>query len=228
MAKFFPNLCVFQELDSARKIGSVELSDGLYLLKDDSPLRRQAQNAICMPVISQSDLNSFDNKVMLWHYRLGHPNFMYLEKLFPSLFINKKSKFFNCEIYQYSKHTRSSYPNVSYKPSHPFALIHSDVWGPSRVKNITGTRWFVSFIDDYTRLTWIFLMKEKSEVSQIFQNFNSMIQTQFQTKIEVLKTDNAKEYFKSILGSYLLSHGIVHVSSYVDTPQQNSVAERKK
>ena len=70
-------------------------------------------------------------------------------------------------------------------------------------------------------------MKEKSEVGQIFQNFNSMIQTQFQIKIQVLKTNNAKEYFKSVLGSYLMRQGIVHLSSCVDTPQQNGIAERK-
>ena len=70
-------------------------------------------------------------------------------------------------------------------------------------------------------------MKEKSEAGQIFKNFNTMIQTQFQTKIKVLKTDNAKEYFTSILGDYLLSQGIVHQSSCIDTLQQNGVAERK-
>ena len=54
-----------------------------------------------------------------------------------------------------------------------------------------------------------------------------MIQTQFQAKIQILKTDNALEYFKSTLGSYLLDHGIIHISSCVHTPQQNGVAERK-
>ena len=163
VAKFFPNLCVFQDLDSGRKIGSAKMCSGLYLLKDDTPLRRQAQNAICVSPKGQSALNSCVNKdseIMLWHYRLGHPNFMYLEKLFPSLFINKNSKSFGCEICQFSKHTRSSYASISYKPSRPFVMIHSDVWGPSRVKNITGTRWFVSFVDDHTRLTWLFLMKK--------------------------------------------------------------------
>ena len=124
-----------------------------------------------------------DSEVMLWHYRLGHPNFLYLEKLFPHLFINKKSKFFNCEICQLAKHTRSIYPSVPYCPSKPFALIHSDIWGPARIKNINGARWFVTFVDDHTRLTWVFLMKEKSEVDRIFQALNSMIQTQFSTKI---------------------------------------------
>lgn len=101
------------------------------------------------------------------------------------------------------------------------------MWDSSRIKNVSGARWFLSFVDDHTRLTWVFLMKNKSEVSQIFQNFNTMIQTQFNTKIQVLKTDNAKEYFKDSLSSYLLHQSILHISSCVDTPQQNGVAERK-
>ena len=70
-------------------------------------------------------------------------------------------------------------------------------------------------------------MKEKFEVGTLFQHFNSMKQTQFQTKIQVLKNDNVKEYFNIVLGKYLLNHGIIHISSCVDTPQQNGVAERK-
>lgn len=54
-----------------------------------------------------------------------------------------------------------------------------------------------------------------------------MIQTQFQTNIQVLRTDNARDFFNSVLGSYLQSNGIIHQSSCVDTPQQNGVAERK-
>ena len=70
-------------------------------------------------------------------------------------------------------------------------------------------------------------MKEKYEVSQIFKNFNKMIQTHFETKIKILRTDNGGEFFNSILGKYLLSEGITHQSSCSDTPQQNGVAERK-
>ena len=148
-----------------RKIGSVEMCFGLYLLK-----RANSPKASCSSFTSQSSLSCFnkDSDVMLWHYRLGHPNFMYLEKLFPSLFINKSPKLFNCEICQLAKHSRSTYSPLSYKPFKPFSMIHSDVWGPSKTKNITGTRWFVSLIDDHTRLTWVFLMKEKSESISIF------------------------------------------------------------
>lgn len=164
---------------------------------------------------------------MLWHFRLGHPNFMYLAKLFPELFINKKPQFYQCEICQFAKHTRNVYPTVGYKPSKPFSLIHSDIWGPSKVKNLNDARWFITFIDDHTRMTWTYLMKEKSETSRIFQSFYNLILTQFHSKIQVLKTDNARDYFNTHLGHYLVEKGIVHTSSCVDTPQQNGVAERK-
>ena len=100
--------------------------------------------------------------------------------------------------------------------------------GPSRVETNTGARWFITFIDDHTRVCWIYLMKKKSEAFNIFQTFHTMIKTQFQTTIRILRTDNGREYFSQILGDYLQSAGIIHQSSCVDTPQQNGVAERKK
>ncbi|PKA63925.1 Retrovirus-related Pol polyprotein from transposon TNT 1-94 [Apostasia shenzhenica] len=229
VTKFYSNLCDFQAVDSGKVIGSAEMHGGLYLLKENNLLGRQVHPSSCVSVnlISNSVSVPVESQVMLWHCRLGHPNFAYIEKLFPHLFINKKSNFYQCEVCQLAKHTRQVYSNLQYKPSHPFSVIHSDIWGPSRKKNINGARWFVSFIDDHTRTTWTFLMKEKSETATIFQSFHSMISTQFQSKIQVLKTDNAKEYFNSTLGPYLSKHGIIHISSCVDTPQQNGVAERK-
>lgn len=126
-----------------------------------------------------------------------------------------------------SKHTRHSFTPQAYKPSQPFSLIHSDIWGPSNVTNITGSRWFLLFVDDHTRLSWIFLMKDKSETSHIFKNFHTIIQTQFSTKIQILRSDRARDFFNSVLGNFLTSQGIIHQSSCVDTLQQNGVSERK-
>ncbi|RVW46154.1 Retrovirus-related Pol polyprotein from transposon RE1 [Vitis vinifera] len=234
VTKFYPNLCVFQDLKSGKMIGSAELCSGLYLLSCGQ-FSNQVSQASC--VQSQSMSESFnsvsnskvnkDSEIIMLHYRLGHPSFVYLAKLFPRLFINKNPASYHCEICQFAKHTRTVYPQIPYKPSTVFSLVHSDVWGPSRIKNISGTRWFVTFVDDHTRVTWVFLMKEKSEVGHIFQTFNRMVQNQFNSKIQVLKSDNAKEYFTSSLSTYLQNHGIIHISSCVDTPQQNGVAERK-
>lgn len=149
-----------------------------------------------------------------------HPNFVYLEKLFPYLFNNKDSKDLHCDICQISKHTRSTFKSQHYNLSHPFSLIHSYIWGPSNVKNITETQWFLLFVDDHTHLSCVFLMKDKTETSHIFKQFHSMIETQFSTKIKVLRTDRARDYFNFVLGDYLVTHGILHQSSCVDTPQQ--------
>lgn len=70
-------------------------------------------------------------------------------------------------------------------------------------------------------------MKDKSEVGRIFECFHTMVQTQFQSKIRVLKSDNGREYYNSALSSYFQQQGIIHQTSCVDTPQQNEVAERK-
>ena len=70
-------------------------------------------------------------------------------------------------------------------------------------------------------------MNEKLEVGQIFKKFYNMIQTQFHDKIQVLKSDNERDYFNSIIGEFLLKEGIVHQSSCIDTSQQNNIAERK-
>ena len=217
-------------MKSGKTIDNAELCARLYLLKvNNSPTTSECGN---LGVKSHCQFSSFEsvdhsNKVcsiMMWHYRLGHPNFSYFERLFPSLFINKKEKLFQCDVCQLSKHTRIHYTP---RPSQPFSLIHADIWGPSRFENITRARWFLLLVDDHTRLSWTFLMKNKSETSQIFQTFHKMIQNQFQTNIQVFKTDNARDFFNSILGSYLQSHGIVHQGSCVDTPQQIGVAEHE-
>ena len=108
-----------------------------------------------------------------------------------------------------------------------FSINHSDIWGPSKVNNITGPRWFIIFIDDHTRLCWVFQLKEKFVIESNFQFFHQMIKTQFQTHIQILHTDKGREYFNSILGTYLKNNGIVHQSTCVETPQQNGIAERK-
>lgn len=69
-------------------------------------------------------------------------------------------------------------------------------------------------------------MKDKYETTQNFKNFYSMIQTQFDTKIKIFRTDNGREYFNHVLGSFLAEKGILYQSSCIVTPQQNGIAER--
>ena len=131
--QFLPSHCEFQEVTSGNRIGSAKELGGLYYFEDDNFENKQAFTASC----ASSSLFR-KNEIMLWHFRLGHPNFQYLKHLFPSLFRNKDV--FQCEICQLAKHQHSSYLPQSYKPSTPFTMIHSDIWGPSRIQSLTGKK----------------------------------------------------------------------------------------
>ncbi|XP_075475765.1 uncharacterized protein LOC142511512 [Primulina tabacum] len=128
---FSTDSCVFQDLESGRTIGNAKCCAGLYLFTMKPPVE-SSSNA---PDHHTSAVQSIrNNEFLLWHYRLGHPNFLYLKKLFPSLVNNKTSHSPYCDVCQFSKHTRTSFTPHTYTPSKPFSLIHSDIWGPSRIK----------------------------------------------------------------------------------------------
>ena len=80
--------------------------------------------------------------------------------------------------------------------------MHSDVWGSSKVNTLSGKKWFVTFIDDHTRVCWVYLLEKKSEVEQRFKDFFHMVENQFQTKIGILRIDNGTEYFNKYLRTF--------------------------
>ena len=222
-AYFLPDSCVFQELTTGRTIGNAEEHDGLYFLEDGSATNKIGQKASCLQIFSFPD----NKEVYLQHFRLGHPSFSYLKKLYPNLFINKDLSSFHCEICALAKHHKSNYPSRIYTPTSPFTLIHSDIWGPSRVSTSNEKRWFMTIIDDHTRISWVYLLKEKSEVETIFKFFFNMVQTQYNAQIKMLRSDNGREYFSKSLQNFFAEKGVIHQSSCIDTPAQNGIAERK-
>lgn len=74
-----------------------------------------------------------------------------------------------------AKSHRVPYPVSFKKCEKPFMIIHSDVWGPSPITVSSGIRWFVIFVDDCTRMTWLYLIKNKSEVFAVFRSFHNLI-----------------------------------------------------
>jgi len=131
---------------------------------------------------------------LLWHRRLGHLLFGYLQHVFPNLFLGLSNLDIKCETCILAKSHRVTYPLSMNKSDIPFALIHSDVWGPSPKSTMSGFCWFVIFVDDCTRMTWIYLLKHKKEVFHVFKSFHTMIQTQFAAKLQTLRLDNGGEY----------------------------------
>ena len=194
---FYHNRCLFQEQNTRRMIGHAKEVNGLYYLEESSG-EVSALNSSPLSFISES-IKTNKNQIWLHHLRLGHPSFRVLKIMFPSLFKGLTVEKFHCDVCELAKHKRTSFPVSNKRTSAPFTLIHSDVWGPSTISNISGARWFVSFIDDCTRVSWIFLLKQKSDVRSVFPTFYNMIKTQFRAEIKRFRSDNAKDYFNQFL-----------------------------
>jgi len=157
--------------------------------------------------------------------QLGHPSLAKMQQLVPSL---SKLSNLSCESCHLGKQSRnSSSISVSQRASSPFTLVHSDIWEPSCVKSNLGFQYFVTFIDDFSRCTWLFLMKNRSGLFSIFQYFFNEIKNQFGVSIRILCSDNAREYLSHSFNTFMKSHDILHQTSCAYTPQQNKVAEHK-
>ncbi|RVX19942.1 Retrovirus-related Pol polyprotein from transposon TNT 1-94 [Vitis vinifera] len=206
---FSDKFVTLQDRSTGKTIGIGRESQGLYHLTSDSSA------AVCI---------STDAPLLIYN-RLGHPSLSKFQKMVPR-FSTLSS--LPCESCQLGKHTRVSFPKrLNNRAKSPFELVHTDVWGPCRTASTLGFQYFVTFIDDYSRCTWLFLMKNRVELFSIFQKFYAVIQTQFNISIRVLRSDNAREYFSTPFTSFMSHHGILHQSSCAHTPQQNGVAERK-
>jgi hypothetical protein len=148
--------CLLQNLSSKKIFGKGYEHDGLYYFGDSPP----ATSGLQASILPSSSSYVFSFKTLtLWHARLGHANFQYLCLLFPSFIKACKNHKFQCEVYELSKHTRTSYIPRMYRPSSVFDLIHFDVWGASLVMAFSGYCYYVTFIDDHSRCTWVYLLK---------------------------------------------------------------------
>jgi len=74
-----------------------------------------------------------------------------MSRSYPSLFNACPRESLICDACEFAKHTRVPYPILGLRSNKPFDVIHSDVWGPCEVHSISGHRWFVTFIDGYTK-----------------------------------------------------------------------------
>jgi hypothetical protein len=106
-------------------------------------------------------------------------------------------------------------------------LIHCDIWGPSPVKSNLGFAYYVLFVDDYSRFTWLYPMKLKYEFFNIFLRFQKFVENQHSTRIKIFQSDCGAEFTSNCFQAQLHTSGIHHQLSCPHTPAQNGRAERK-
>jgi transposase InsO family protein len=105
-------------------------------------------------------------------------------------------------------------------------LVHSDVCGPLSVPSLGGFIYYVSFIDDFSRKTWIYFLRKKVEVFEKFKEFKSLVENQTDKKIKVLRTDNGGEFCGKEFDWFYKKCGIACQNTTPYTPQQNRFVER--
>ena len=163
----------------------------------------------------------------LWHHRLGHPASSVVQRVLHHHkipFIQESNKTSICDACQKGKSHQLPYPRSSSVSSSVLDLIFSDVWG-SPPSSVGRNNYYVSFIDDHSKFTWIYLLRRKSEVFQCFREFQALVERQFDRKIRTIQTDWGGEY--QALSSFFSRMGISHHVSCPHAHQQNGSAERK-
>ena len=129
---------------------------------------------------------SFIPSLALCHAGLGHASFSQVQQLVSrGLLGSVSTENFDCVSCQLGKQSALPFNTSESISIDIFDLIHSDVWGPSSVSSIGGSRYFVVFVDDYSRYSWIFNIKHRSELLQVYSNFAKMVKTQFYKRIKI-------------------------------------------
>ena len=167
-----------------------------------------------------------------WHCRYGHLNFGYINKLAEGNLVTGM-KFMKgeidqeCEACTKAKMHRIPVPKQSSnKTTQPLELIHSDVCGPMNIDSIGGSKYILTFTDDYTRYVTVYFLKNKSEVYEKFQEYVNMVENFTGLKAKMLRTDNGGEYVSNDFSKYCASKGIIQQYTNPYTPEQNGISER--
>ena len=131
-----------------------------------------------------------------------------------------------CDTCQLAKNHRLPYTRNEHKSSHMLDLIHCDIWGPSPMKSNLGHNYYVLFIDDYSRFTWLYPLKLKSDFYDTFIQFQTFVENQYCSRINFFQSDGDAEFTSNCFKTHLRISGIHHQLSCPYTPAQNGRTER--
>jgi hypothetical protein len=205
-------------------------SNGKWLMGGE----RTTDNCYGLSTLPQVSCNKATlDKEELWHQRLGHMNYADLAKAakrgaiidLPTMDKIEKSI---CGACQLGKQIRTPHKKTSgILTSHNLELLHMDLMGPTRTESLGGKRYIMVIVDDYSRYTWVMLLREKSDAFSQAQILFQRIQNEQNCSIKRIRSDHGREFENSSFENYCNTHGIQQEFSSPITPQQNGVVERK-
>src|SRR5215475_1568408 len=189
----------------------------------------------CTPegdIQSYSARSSLDEIINLWHRRLGHIGKLSLRRMarnrsvigLPDNIYPDEN--FICDDCMANKATIQPFEQRRKRASGALDLVHSDICGPMRTRTSGGRRFFITFIDDYSRKAFVYFLSAKNEALAKFKEFKAYAENVTGQRIKSFRSDNGREYINHPFEQYLTTWGIQHQTSAPYTPQQNGVAER--
>ncbi|GJS05933.1 integrase [Tanacetum coccineum] len=177
-------------------------------------------------------MNCKQESTEVWHQRYGH---LYVKGL--QLLSNKdmveglptiKELSHMCEGCALGKQSRRSFPVGKAKRAEArLEVVHADICGPMRTESHAGSRYFLLFVDDYSRMCWVYFLKSKSEAFDFFKKFKALAENQCNRKLKILRTDRGGEFLSNEFSRFCDEYGIKRELTAPYTPEQNGIAERK-
>jgi hypothetical protein len=216
---FKDNLCkVFHE-DKGLLFVTTMSNNRMYMIT------ASVLNPMCLATSKQESTT-------LWHERYAHMSFKGLNTLYKKQMVKGLTELQQIEEKCVSclagKQHRDSIPKQeNWRASAKLELVHTDICGPINPQSNGGNRYFITFTDDYSRKTWLYLLKEKSSAFETFKFFKALVEKEFGCSIQCLISDRGGEYTSNSFNEYCRDEGIKRQLTAAYTPQQNGVSERK-
>ncbi|KAL0298475.1 UNVERIFIED_CONTAM: Retrovirus-related Pol polyprotein from transposon TNT 1-94 [Sesamum radiatum] len=204
------NKGAFQTLDESFKT-NVKLGDN-HIVK--------VEGKGSVAINTKKAMKAQEDQSWLWHRRLGHFNFQGLKILHQKKMMTDLPQIQAvegaCEACLQGKQHKKPFPSgTSWRAKAVLELIHTDVCGPMRTPSHEQNRYFILFIDDYSRMTWVYFMREKSEVFKVFKKFKNLVEKQSGRSIKVLRSDRGKEYNNSEFDKFCEEEGETLAKSFL-------------
>ncbi|MCO5613209.1 hypothetical protein L7F22_067485 [Adiantum nelumboides] len=227
--EFFHDLCVihFKLPNGQFKIIKLPQQNRLYPIK----LTQSGHNTV---IASTSIITLYLTKTvstLMWHYRLGHINGHTLQRMAKNGLCSglppNLSSIDLCEGCIMGKASHKPFHRSQSRSSQLNQLVHSDLCGPMESASITGSLYFLTFIDDFSRYTTLYFLKQKSQVLTCFKEYCTLVMCQHDLPVQILWSDNGGENVSNAFQKFCKDAGIQQQYTTPYTPQQNGVSERK-
>ncbi|GKA50384.1 retrovirus-related pol polyprotein from transposon TNT 1-94, partial [Tanacetum coccineum] len=181
---------------------------------------------------SKAPVKGKEDHSWLWHMRYGHLNFGDLKLISSKGIVKGLDKIDHpnqvCEGCLLGKHARRSFPKeATSRAKEPLQLIHTDLCGPITPPSYSKNLYFMLFIDDYSRKTWVYFLKEKSQAFEVFKKFIAMVEKEKCLKIKSVRSDRGGEFLSKEFNKFCEDNEIRRFLTAPYFPQQNGVVERK-